>query len=46
MKICAGIGTEVVGGPSHPNELVEQVRQAEADGYPSAWRTCSTSSFG
>jgi F420-dependent oxidoreductase-like protein len=37
MKICAGIGTEVVGGSSHPNELVEQVRQAEADGYPSAW---------
>jgi 5,10-methylenetetrahydromethanopterin reductase len=37
MRICAGIGTEVVGGSSPPRQLVEDIRSAEEAGFPSAW---------
>ncbi|MGH9022201.1 MAG: TIGR03564 family F420-dependent LLM class oxidoreductase, partial [Acidimicrobiia bacterium] len=37
MRICAGIGTEVIGVPRAVGDLVDDVRQAEADGFPAAW---------
>lgn len=37
MQIAIGVGTEVIGTPAQPAELVEQVFKAEADGFASAW---------
>ena len=37
MRICAGIGTEVIGAPRSPSELVGDVGRAKADGFPAAW---------
>jgi 5,10-methylenetetrahydromethanopterin reductase len=39
MLICVGIGTEVMGEPRAPDRLVEDIRRAEADGFPAAWCT-------
>ena len=32
-----GIGGDVLGAPMPPTDIVEQARQAEADGFPAAW---------
>lgn len=37
MRIAMGIGGDVLGVPTSPRDLVEQVRSAEAAGFPSAW---------
>lgn len=39
MRIAMNIGGDVLGAPVPPPEVVEQARQAEADGFPSAWMT-------
>jgi 5,10-methylenetetrahydromethanopterin reductase len=39
MRIAAGIGTEVMGEPRAPALLVDDIRQAEVDGFPAAWCT-------
>jgi 5,10-methylenetetrahydromethanopterin reductase len=37
MRIAMGVGGEVVGTPVAPAGLVDEVAQAEADGFGSAW---------
>jgi F420-dependent oxidoreductase-like protein len=37
MRIAMGVGGEVLGMPVPPQEVVDDVRQAEADGFGSAW---------
>lgn len=37
MRIAMGIGGDVLGAPMPPTDIVEQARQAEADGFPAAW---------
>ena len=37
MRIGMTVGGEVIGRPGPPGATVEQVRRAEADGFPSAW---------
>lgn len=37
MRIAIGVGSEVVGAPVPPAEIVDQVRKAEADGFAAAW---------
>lgn len=37
MRIAMNIGGDVLGTPSSPQEVVDQARRAEADGYASAW---------
>jgi 5,10-methylenetetrahydromethanopterin reductase len=37
VRIAANIGGEVIGNPTPPQDVVEQVCAAEADGFGSAW---------
>jgi 5,10-methylenetetrahydromethanopterin reductase len=37
MRIAMGVGGEVLGTPVPPQEIVDDVRSAEADGFGSAW---------
>lgn len=37
MRIAMGIGGDVLSAPIPPTDIVEQARQAEEDGFPSAW---------
>lgn len=37
MRIAAPIGTAAVGSPAPARDLVEEVREAERAGHPSAW---------
>jgi 5,10-methylenetetrahydromethanopterin reductase len=37
MRIAMGVGGEVLGTPVPPQEIVDEVRRAEADGFGSAW---------
>jgi 5,10-methylenetetrahydromethanopterin reductase len=37
MRIAMGVGGEVLGTPVPPQEIVDDVRRAEADGFGSAW---------
>jgi 5,10-methylenetetrahydromethanopterin reductase len=37
MRIAAGVGGEVIGRPMAPRDVVEQVVDAEAAGFGSAW---------
>jgi 5,10-methylenetetrahydromethanopterin reductase len=39
MRIAMGIGGDAIGAPMSPLEIVEQARQAEADGFPAVWTT-------
>jgi F420-dependent oxidoreductase-like protein len=39
MRIAAGVGTEGTGQPRAPGLLVDDIRRAEADGFPAAWCT-------
>jgi 5,10-methylenetetrahydromethanopterin reductase len=37
MRIAMGVGGEVIGAPMTPQEVVDDVVHAEADGFPAAW---------
>jgi 5,10-methylenetetrahydromethanopterin reductase len=37
MRIAMGVGGEVIGAPMTPQDVVEDVVRAEADGFGSAW---------
>jgi len=37
MRIAIGIGGDVLGAPMAPVTIVEEARQAEEEGFPSAW---------
>jgi F420-dependent oxidoreductase-like protein len=37
MRIAMGVGGEVIGAPMHPQDIVDEVVRAEADGFGSAW---------
>jgi 5,10-methylenetetrahydromethanopterin reductase len=37
MRIAMGIGGDVLGAPMPPADIVEQVKQAEAEGFSAAW---------
>ena len=37
MRIAMGVGGEVIGAPMSPPDIVDDVVQAEADGFGSAW---------
>jgi len=37
MRIAMGVGGEVIGAPMAPQDVVEDVVRAEADGFGSAW---------
>ncbi|GAA5123644.1 TIGR03564 family F420-dependent LLM class oxidoreductase [Haloechinothrix salitolerans] len=37
MRIGIGVGGEVIGEPIPPGDVVEQITQAEADGFDAAW---------
>jgi 5,10-methylenetetrahydromethanopterin reductase len=37
MRIAMGVGGEVTGAPMSPQDIVEDVVRAEADGFGSAW---------
>ncbi|ABL79416.1 MULTISPECIES: TIGR03564 family F420-dependent LLM class oxidoreductase [unclassified Nocardioides] len=37
MRIAIGIGGDVLGVPMAPGTIVEEARQAEEEGFPSAW---------
>jgi 5,10-methylenetetrahydromethanopterin reductase len=39
VRIAMGVGGDAIGAPMSPLEIVEQARQAEADGFPAAWTT-------
>jgi len=39
MRIAIGIGGDALGEPLSPQQVVAQARQAEADGFASAWTT-------
>jgi hypothetical protein len=37
MRIAMGVGAEAIGAPMSPQDIVDDVLQAEADGFRSAW---------
>jgi 5,10-methylenetetrahydromethanopterin reductase len=37
MRVAMGVGGEVVGAPVRPQDIVDDVVRAEADGFGSAW---------
>ena len=37
MRIAMGVGGEVIGSPMSPQDIVDDVVRAEADGFGSAW---------
>lgn len=37
MRIAMGVGGDVLGTPITPTEIVEQIRQAEQEGFGAAW---------
>jgi len=37
MRIAMGVGGEVIGAPMTPQEIVDDVAHAEADGFGAAW---------
>src|SRR2546429_9345260 len=37
MRIAMGVGGEVIGAPMSPQDIVDDVVRAEADGFGSAW---------
>jgi F420-dependent oxidoreductase-like protein len=37
MRIAMGVGGEVIGSPMRPQDIVDDVVRAEADGFGSAW---------
>ena len=37
MRIAIGVGGEVTGTPMSPQDIVDDVVRAEADGFGSAW---------
>jgi alkanesulfonate monooxygenase SsuD/methylene tetrahydromethanopterin reductase-like flavin-dependent oxidoreductase (luciferase family) len=37
MRIAIGVGGEVIGAPMTPQDIVDEVTTAEADGFGAAW---------
>jgi F420-dependent oxidoreductase-like protein len=37
MRMAMGVGGDVLGAPITPEQIVEQIRQAEQDGFAAAW---------
>jgi len=37
MRIAIGVGGDVLGMPKSPQKIAEDVRRAEAEGFPAAW---------
>jgi hypothetical protein len=37
MRIAMGVGSEVIGTSMRPQDIVDNVVRAEADGFGSAW---------
>jgi 5,10-methylenetetrahydromethanopterin reductase len=37
MRIAMGVGGEVIGAPMRPQDIVDDVARAEADGFGAAW---------
>jgi hypothetical protein len=37
MRIAMGVGGEVIGAPTSPQDIADDVVRAEADGFGAAW---------